>query len=139
MLVRNGRKISVTKILESALPLNRHMVTSMTVKLSRKNLEEVALNLGAISLGKNCYKYESLLGRIREFDFGKLSNPDAPIHNEQRQMIFDCINSNQVTKRTEVNQVAYACGRYGNIGQLHRVKFYEYDKLLATMYFYYVG
>lgn len=73
------------------------------IALTQKDLYKLAVNLGAVRLGYNCYLYENDLNTHKNLCEALGYHPS-------------------MIKYTSCYQVAYCCNAYGNSGQLHRIE-----------------
>ena len=101
-----------------------------SVKTSRKQLAQTALNLDATKLANNVYCYENAIHYLCMLQaHNKLFEDNKAVE----ELISRYPNATCVT----YSQLFYSCGIYGNNGQLHRVDFYENDEIIGTEYVYY--
>ena len=94
----------------------------MSIYLSKKDLKNLAVSLGAKKLCNNIYFYENIVhssnNLIQELD------------------LVDCVNIRDGFIIAE--QIAYCAGIYGNSGQLHKVIYYDEVKKERFCKFVYV-
>lgn len=105
------------------------------IKLTKKQLKELANELGALYFTGNVYTYETIvqcLSGNEASDYAKKCST-----NQDYQTLLIKYNKNDYYK--EVNELAYSCGLYGNSGQLHEfiIRNRKNDKLIARYYTYY--
>ena len=105
------------------------------IKLSKKQLVELATSLGAYKFTSNVYTYEGIVHFLSNYDVS-----ERAIEQSSDSTYLELIhNYNNDIYYKEVNKLAYSCGLYGNTGQLHEFKIYERatNKLLDVYYTYY--
>lgn len=105
------------------------------IKLSKKQLVELANSLGAYKFTGNVYTYETIVTCLSGYEVAEYTLK-ASSDSKYLELIH---NYNSIIYYKEVNKLAYSCGLYGNTGQLHEFKIYERatNKLLDVYYTYY--
>lgn len=94
------------------------------VKMTKKDLKDLSISLGAYYCGGNVYTHENIAYYIstREFSkivqYGNIKNDIARLLNNLDNLynINELENGNKYS--IVKNQIAYSCGYYGNTGQL---------------------
>lgn len=112
------------------------------IKLSKKELKELAQSLSAFYCGGNVYNHENIRYYVCNKDITKL-NEYTTNKNQVYELIEYLASKTSMLKNNEfyitANQIAYSCGTYGNTAQLVKydiVDSKEYTTI-ATFYTYY--
>lgn len=110
------------------------------IKLSKRDLKDLAQSLDAFYCGGNVYNHENIVHYIQSKDFDKLSNYN--LHNLEGNIkyILNDLNINKNDKLSYViatNQIAYSCGTYGNTGQIVKYIIINQGGNDRTFYTYY--
>lgn len=81
----------------------------MSTYLSKKDLKNLSVSLGATKLCNNIYHYENIIQSSTELI--------------QKLDLVDCVDCHN--GYITADQIAYCAGIYGNSGQLHKVTYYD--------------
>lgn len=115
----------------------------MTVKVTRKNLKEIASNLdNCYYITGNVYDYENIIEYIQNYNI--TSNEVMKYMNSSKYKNIDeleyiiCRNKD-LGYKMNATQLFYSVGLYGNSGQLHKIQVYDKESnfQLSTFYVYY--
>ena len=104
------------------------------IKLSKKNLEELAKSLDAFKVASNVYNYENTCYYIQHFDFKEYQKE---LDKELISKIKKYIKINNYENYIQIKNIAYSCGIYGNTGLLSQVNIYKNNKIVNVFYIYY--
>lgn len=112
------------------------------MKLTKKNLKEMAEVLGAVYCTGNVYSYENIVYYIQVLCNGHsngyteaLSNCSEHYKTELVKLLDEIISLN--FDNCYCKQVAYSAGVYGNNGQIHEFKLTKDDETVKQFYLYY--
>ena len=117
------------------------------IKLSKKQLKKQAEDLEAYYFTGNVYNYENCIEYLKNLAYFK----NIKDTDEIEQDFLKNVNKNYLLSAQDIiesikridsdtytcNQLAYSAGVYGNSGQLHEIKLYKNNNLVARYYFYY--
>ena len=115
------------------------------IKLSKKQLKDLAINLNAYYCGGNVYTHENITYSIssRNFtqllEYGNTKNDISKLINNlnERYNINKLEHGNLYS--INANQIAYSCGTYGNTGQIveYVIVSRETNEVIYKFYTYY--
>ena len=107
----------------------------MSIKLSKKNLQELANSLDCHCIGVGCYDYENQVSYLQ----GTVSNnTNVKYMNEDAKTIFEVIKRMYGDDAYIcLSQIAYSAGTYGNTAQLHKMEVMQNDHVMLTLFVYY--
>lgn len=109
----------------------------MSVKLSKKELEETGIAQDAFYLGGNVYNYENAIFYL---GIGDLENLEKSVKGNDIELLINYLKHYEMDKvHIMATQLFYSAGIYGNNGQLHKVNILDKNtnKRLDTIYVYY--
>lgn len=109
----------------------------MSVKLSKKELEETGIAQDAFYLGGNVYSYENAIFYLGIRD---LENLEKSVKGNDIGLLINYLKHYEIDKiHIMTTQLFYSAGTYGNNGQLHKVDILDRNtsKILDTIYVYY--
>ena len=117
------------------------------IKLSKKQLKKQAEDLEAYYFTGNVYSYENCIEYLKQLAYYKNRKDTGEIEqdflkNVNKNYLLSAQDIIESIKRIDsdtytCNQLAYSAGVYGNSGQLHEIKLYKNNDLVARYYFYY--
>ena len=115
------------------------------IKLSKKQLKDLAISLNAYYCGGNVYNHENITHSIssRNFtqllEYGNTKNDISKLINNlnERYNINKLEHGNLYS--INANQIAYSCGTYGNTGQIveYVIISRETNEVIYKFYTYY--
>ena len=109
----------------------------MSVKLSKKELEETGIAQDAFYLGGNVYSYENAIFYLEKLD---LENLEKSVKGNDIGLLINHLKHYEMDKiHIMTTQLFYSAGTYGNNGQLHKVDILDKNtsKRLDIIYVYY--
>ena len=115
------------------------------IKMSKKDLKDMAISLGAYYCGGNVYNHENIAYYISTREFSKIvqyenSKNDVSKLLNNLDNLYGLYNMEMENKYSIVhNQIAYSCGTYGNTGQLikYSVVARNTNEVIYNFYTYY--
>lgn len=119
-----------------------------SLKLTKKQLKEIAEREEAYYFTGNVYSYENVIYYLNIIIW---KNRDKKDISNYCLELFKNVNYNYINSANdlinniksisydsyEVEQLYYSAGVYGNNGQLHRIRLYKDDSIVAEYYMYY--
>ena len=124
------------------------------IKLSKKELRKEAERIEAYYFTGNVYSYENVVYYLQRLAWktekGTKTKNKKDIQNIKKELLKN-INSNYFTSLQDIvknietikhdnysiNQLYYSAGLYGNSGQLHEIKLYNKENIVAIYHVYY--
>ena len=124
------------------------------IKLSKKELKREAEREEAYYFTGNVYNYENVIYYLERLawktEAGKKTENKKAIKETKKELLKN-INSKYFTSLQDIaknietikhdsykiEQIAYSAGLYGNSAQLHSIKLYNKDQIVALYYCYY--
>ena len=109
------------------------------MKLSKKNLKELAISLDAYYCGGNVYNHENITEYVSnpKYNITKL-NEYSKKDNDVYTLMERVAKNRAVGKTfTCARLIAYSCGNYGNSGQLVKYDVSDINGVIDTFYTYY--
>ena len=110
------------------------------IKLSKKDLKELAQSLDSFYCGGNVYNHENITYYITHKEFDKLANYNLPTLRGNIEYMLNDLNINKEDKLSYIvtsSLVAYSCGTYGNTAQLVKYIIINQGGNDRTFYTYY--
>lgn len=112
------------------------------MKMSKKQLTELAQMLGAKKYTSNVYNYENIVYYMQSLASGNGGAYDNAIHNcneEHKKELENVLDEIVATISSSIRtqQLAYSAGVYGNNGQLHEIMLLRDGEEVKTIYLYY--
>lgn len=112
------------------------------MKLSKKQLVQLAEKLGGKKFTGNVYSYENIVYYIELLARGNRNGYDGAlkqVNQENKEglekLLMEILAVN--CDWCKVQQLAYSVGVYGNNGQLHEIMLLRDNKEVKTIYLYY--
>lgn len=107
------------------------------VKMSHKQLVEIAKTLDAHYFDNNTHKHENRVFYLMLV----VSNPVRAVERANKmeieefsKLLREVIDLHATSVSSK--QLAYSYGKYGNTGQLHRLSYYKDDKFIKSIFIY---
>lgn len=117
------------------------------IKLSKKQLKEEAIYNEAYYFTGNVYSYENVIYYLESLCYYKnkcnTEEIEKNIYNNSSKNYYNSINDlienikNIDYTDYKIEKIAYSAGVYGNSGQLHTLKLYNNNNIVALYYMYY--
>ena len=116
--------------------------------LTKKQLKEIAEREEAYYFTGNVYSYENIIYYLNIILFKNRDKKDIHdyilelfknVNHDYINSMNDLLANIQTIKYDsyEINQLYYSAGVYGNSGQLHRMRLYKDNSIVAEYYMYY--
>ena len=112
------------------------------MKMSKKQLKELAKGLNAIYCNSNVYNYENVIYCIQSFLAGNKEAEQGAYRNCSKDHIDELKQLFKDIKTINIDcfkcsQLAYSAGIYGNNGQLYQFDLFKNCNIVKTFYVYY--